>query len=436
MKNKIFILLLGLFFVLQLINQLYMPIPSMIQMGIVILLFLIVEKQSLLGLFCFTIMLSSSVLLYVENIIFVVALIYKFRKEIRISKAFIVVILIFLWELTHVFINVNNGFNESLIYTIGFGTCLLPFAIIKNIAKAMNVRKTLYLFFIGYFGFTIIIFLSYYQTFGTFDITGNVNRFGYSAHAGTEDINSRVLLINPNTIGIYSALIISSVIVLRHLKRLRIDFLSVMMLIYALFIGLMTLSRTFILVTVLTIFIYFIVQINNKFILRWLMLISTVLLTVYFVLSQTQIIDMLKRRIFETNDISGNRLTIFNQYIHLVFREESILFFGVGMQNYIEKIKRFNGYIDSATHNIVLEVLTIWGILGIVLVLFLFYSSIDIKNLKEIGRLSDIVVKLLPLLVVIISAFFGQYFISFYHTFCFTFYALLILNVKEVRYFD
>lgn len=436
MKNKIFILLLSLFFVLQLINQLYIPIPIMIQIGIVMLLFLIVEKQALLGLFCFTIMLSSSALLYVENILFVVALIYKFRKEIIISKAFIAVIFIFLWELTHVFVNVNNGYKESLIYVIGFGICLLPFAIIKNVANTMDVKKTLYLFFIGYFGFTIIIFLSYYQTFGTFDITGNVNRFGYSANAGTEDIDSRTLLINPNTIGIYSALIISSVIVLRHLKRLRIRFFNVLMLIYALFIGLMTLSRTFILVTLLIIFIYLIVQINNKFILRWLMLISAALVTVYVILSQTQIIEMLKRRIFETNDISGNRLTIFNQYINLIFREETILFFGVGMQNYIEKIKRFNGYIDSATHNIVLEVFTIWGILGVLLVLCLFFSSIDIQRLKETRKLSDIVVKFLPFLVVMISALFGQFFISFYHTFCFTFYALLILNVKEVRYFD
>lgn len=101
------------------------------------------------------------------------------------------------------------------------------------------------------------------------------------------------------------------------------------------------------------------------------------------------------------------------------------------MQDYLEKVKDFNYAINQSTHNMILETLVIWGILGLISVLCLFISLIYNSHFWLENSFSDSLIKLFPIIVVILSAQFGQYFISFYHTFSITLLALVYLSIKE-----
>lgn len=101
------------------------------------------------------------------------------------------------------------------------------------------------------------------------------------------------------------------------------------------------------------------------------------------------------------------------------------------MQDYLEKVKNINYLINQSTHNMILETLVIWGIFGLIVVICLFISIIYKSKFWLDTRLSDSLIKLFPIIAVLLSAQFGQYFISFYHTFSITLLALIYLSVKE-----
>ncbi|WP_353419485.1 O-antigen ligase family protein [Staphylococcus delphini] len=244
------------------------------------------------------------------------------------------------------------------------------------------------------------------------------------------EINS--ILINPNTIGKYAALIISVYLILFSYNKIRLNLLNIILLLYTMLIGFLTLSRTFLLLMFIILFIYMLInfRMKNKFMNVFLL---------FFIFIGSLIIFMndnlrksIYNRIFETDDISGSRLLIYNQYIGVIRGNTEVLLVGTGMQDYSSKFTQYNNQIYQSAHNVFLEIISIWGIIGLaVIVLFIAFLILE-SNIKKVRSNTKKILILLPLLTILISAQFGQYFISYYHTFSVTIFSLLFLYSSEV----
>lgn len=429
MKNPYLqIALVIIIIIVQFVNQLVFPLPIIIMCFLILLAFILIERELLLGLFCLLIPISTNPILYFANILFVFTLLIKFRSYVKLNMSILFILSIALIESIHVFRNINNGAGESVIILLGFILCLAPFSFINSISNYFNKVKTIELFFLGYMSFTVITFIKYYINFGTLNIFNNVQRFGFVENPKEADSGS--LIINPNTIGIYSALIITIILVLIYFKILKINVKSIFIFSFSMLIGLMTLSRTFLLMLTVVLVIYILISIRKRNIIALSGIIVAFFAIIINFLLNPQLLEMLKKRLFESDDISGSRFSIYEEYLKIIFSNDWLFTFGIGMQDYLVKIGRFNALIDQATHNVVLEVLTIWGVLGLVLVVCLFGTIILNSDFWRSSSLSDSLVKLLPCIAVIVSIQFGQFFISFYHTFAILILAIIFLNVK------
>lgn len=429
MRNSILGIILILVVLLQFLNQLFFEVPIIIMAGIILLSFLIVDEKLLIGLYCFYIPVSVPIILYLVNIVFVIVLLFKLRHNIKFSSTIFYVLLISLIESIHVYVNMNAGKDESIINLLGFILCLIPFIFINSISSKIDKLATLKLFFVGFFSFTIIMFGKYYVEYGTFNIFNNVQRFGFSTNEG--DMNNNELLLNPNTIGVYSALIVAIIIVLQKFKVINNNLIVWFMFSYAILIGLLTVLRTFLLIITVLFLLYLFSSIIKKNMISFFVGVGLFIAALMVFLSNTQLSRTIHARLFESDDISGSRFLIYKEYLNVIFSNENIFLIGVGMQDYLEKVKDFNYAINQSTHNMILETLVIWGILGLIFVLCLFISLIYNSHFWLGNSFTDSLIKLFPIIVVILSAQFGQYFISFYHTFSITLLALVYLSIKE-----
>src|SRR5699024_4997559 len=166
-----------------------------------------------------------------------------------------------------------------------------------------------------------------------------------------------------------------------------------------------------------------------KITMLFLFLISSGLLMLRYATNFTK---AMSKRILETDDISGGRLDIYSQYINIITTDYKVLLFGTEMQDYLLKVQNYNSFINQSSHNIVLEILTIWCIVGLIIVImFMFNYIFECKNLLT-STIGTKILLLIPIIIIILSAMFGQFFISYYHTFALTFFALILLDIKGV----
>lgn len=430
MRKSILYLFIILILILQLINQLYLQIPMILFAVLFVFIFLLSDKKQIIGVFLYLILISSGNLLYIVNVLFVFTLIIKFRKNLIVSRSVILLLLIILIETVHVIVNNNLGINESIIKLLGFSICLIPFGIIKSFSNYIDIKQTFYLFVLGFISFTLITINIYMVDYNLTNYFTEIKRFGFMPNKTDSDTNA--ILINPNTIGKYAALIVSSFLILYSCKKIKINFLNFLMLFYVILIGFLTLSRAFLLVTIFILLFYIISNLSKKSIVTNMLLFLFLIIGFLIILANSNLRSSVYNRIFETDDISGSRILIYNQYIEVIKEHTSIFLFGTGMQDYLFKFTKYNNEIYQAAHNLFLEIISIWGILGLIILATYTLMLITESNFIKIKSKQRQLLIILPLLTIIISAQFGQYFISYYHTFSVTIFSLLFMFNDEV----
>ncbi|WP_114603552.1 O-antigen ligase family protein [Staphylococcus sp. EZ-P03] len=429
MKKTLFYINLFLIFILQFISEVVSPIPTVVFGILCITAFLLVSTSHLMGLYLFLIPLSSGMVLYLTNVLFLIFIIIHFRGKLDANKNFIIISLLILFESIHVFINVNLGLDESIIKLLGFSACLLLFGFIKTLAKNINVTATLNFLIAGVLGFILITTGIYMFKYNISTFFTEIKRFGFVPYKKEEGLEG--LIINPNTVGKYCAFIISSILTLNYFRIIKLNLLRISIITVFSIVGLLTLSRSFLLVMILILVMYLWFSIRSGRVFP--VFVFGVVLTIFAVIliTNTELYMSLTNRIFESDDISGSRFTIYSIYISILMSNGWLLLFGTGMQNYVEKYAKYDYLIDQATHNILLEVVSIWGVIGLLLVALLLVRILSNSMLGNI-RSIDRYILLLPFFVVIISALFGQFFISYYHTFGIAIFSLVILSSNGV----
>lgn len=296
------------------------------------------------------------------------------------------------------------------------------FVYILSSKKEVNIATIVRVFSFSYF----VLISSVIIKFG-FSNAGNLNpqsifRFGENA----------IEVGGAMEIPIYSGLLISLLVVKNFLKR-KFILLSLdnLLILIALIVGLLTVSRSFLLILMAIIVATFIFMIARdlkvflKALCSLLVVIAIVYLSSYEHINKI-IIDYSYR--FNHDSGFGIRGEIWNS-LFAYFNENPIHYLtGLGIRNYVHVGYQLNLLFSSMMHNLYLDGLASFGIIGVIgitIALLIFYKKNKGKPLK---------VQLIPLIVFLSYAFTAASF-NFLKTWI---YLLLVVSIaacgKEVDY--
>lgn len=401
-------------------------IPTILFFSLYFIGFLLLKRKELLLFFIFLVPLSNGPLLYYLNVVFGIFFLLKNLSFIRINKAVIAGFILLLWESLHLLPNSFAGYNESIIKFLGFGLCLIVITLsITNNNLSKSYKSIIFSWTMGFGSFCTILLIKYIYNFGLSNFSTIVRRFGWIP--ASLDSETTTLLINPNALG--NLVILTVFCLLTLLKYEKKYSISIIIgIVYFISFGLMSGSRSFLLVFFIVSLIYLIevmlnIKKNKK---MFIFLLIAIIITSFIAINYMEsTLNMITKRI-QNEDITGSRFDIYKQYYNAI-RNSPYIIFGSGMQD--------NSYkygLDSSTHNFFIEIISIWGIIGLVIV-FIWFSLLykSLKISKNISIKKKTFLHYLPLLGLFLYAQTGQFFISYYHTL-----PILIIAFGNIKYFD
>ncbi len=304
--------------------------------------------------------------------------IIRFRKQLSISNVVIVIALMMIWELLHG-LYAAFSYNEFLrafaeLLILGFVTSLK----LNNIDYKL-ISRSLAFSVIGVS--LIIIYIKVNSGFGGFfemlaeSTTGD--RFGQDT---TEDGTAYGLNFNANGMGFICNMAIASLLILIARKEYKL--LDIVMLIVLIFLGAMTLSRTFVVVCSF-LFLSFILftpgtagqRVKNIFLL---LVIFVVFIYGLFVYAPSIIQNFAERN--DTDDITNGRAFLMEFYHNHIFSSFEYCFWGIGLQGYGTKLVEIYGRNIGVCHNGIQEIWVTWGFVGIILFTIMIIQMILISK--------------------------------------------------------
>jgi len=205
--------------------------------------------------------------------------------------------------------------------------------------------------------------------------------------------------LDPNTYSFYNLLV--STIILNDIICGKSSYYNKLFLIFAAIIiyitGFLTLSKTYVIVSILILFIYFIINFNSFkkicLLLGFIFIIYLLFINIDYL--NAIVVNMIYR--FELGmlkgDLTTGRTYIYMHYLRHLSQDTRVLLFGYGLFGY----RRF---FTFSPHNSYIEILSAWGLIGVSIFLLIYYYSLRImfNNIKFNLRLYQTV----PVLVILI----------------------------------
>lgn len=310
----------------------------------------------------------------------------KKGKNLTFSRYFFPIAALLIWELFHALVQPFDF--------VEYARTFINFVLLAVIVCDKDVKYDNKLVMNTFILATIVVFLDIIMQ--TINYYGSINEF-IAAGLRLGDVNSLApqnselysLSYNQNFLGLLSAYSIACIFTLYNYnnKFLNRIILLIELCLLTLF-GLLTVSRTFVVVLVLIgVFGIIAIRLYSKKRIGIAMLTAIIIMIVTYFIMQLivpEILTSITTR-FTQEEISGSRIELFGTYSRYIFSNPMVIFFGIGLQSILIKITNLgfnNSYLDLVTvpHNATIEILLCWGILGLALLVLLIV--IIIKNAK------------------------------------------------------
>lgn len=332
----------------------------------------------------------------------ILALIIKNRKKLFLNRMVIYVFIMMAWEILHF---VCGDF--SLIEMFRCFAELMFFAVVTCVDFDDLDYKTIFrVLSLGVVGICGIMLFMQMQKYG-FDLVNVFARNNVKYRFG--GMNSEALNFglnfNSNGLGyICNLSIMGMILLIARRQCVKIDYV---LLILSILFGFSTLSRTFFFCLISLVALYTISSIHdlNRFFKKALLVLCIAGLT-YIILSLfvPEIIHNFSNR-FDDSDISNGRGDLLIFYLEHIFSAPQYILFGVGLQNFQEKISLIYGSLQQVCHNGFEEVWVAWGFFG---VLIFFGMIVDMLRSSLKRDKNEIILRILPLCILIIDSLAGQ----------------------------
>ncbi len=321
---------------------------------------------SIASVICF----ASTISITIPIVFYMVVVLVRKKKFGRLNPIFAISIIVAVIELARLFLLKDESFNN---YVNTMSVVILTATIITGILNG-DVEPSMCLkFYLGLF-----VFLSVDIIWATAKVVGNIGGIiSGSFRIGQVDLFDSTMegLLGMNSNGIaLLAMVAVAVILLMFNKRYLSLLWSIIGIIFAAFVGFITVSKTFILVFAgmyLLYLIWYILKSNGKNITPIFVL--AVSIVALIVLPQTTIVKNVLDR-FSSGDLTTGRIDVANEYLDFMFKDFSRIILGLGLQNITIK----SGFMH-VPHNAILEIFVCFGIVGILMFSVYFINLIKMN---------------------------------------------------------
>lgn len=340
------------------------------------LFFFITDKQNLIYMIMFTVpMLCGLPGNYIMPIAF---FIYIIKKRYFQKKQFFFCLFIAFMEIF------ASAFYSSvdIPMILGYVTNLMLFFCLIYDNSEYDYKKCLFYYTLGILLVSLVIIISTISKSPTWlqDIASGYLRFGMIEHETEEALN---LTLNANSLAMYSITGMSCCVVLLKGSFGKKIF-TVLEIIFLALAGMLTLSRTWIIIAIILFLLYFIASTTSiKQTLKTLLGIGVLLGISFYILSNIpEVYEGMIARLTRADVAGGNgRVDITNEYLSLFGNNIRTMLFGTGVTQYRSII----GATESL-HNSLVQILICYGIFGSFVFLYGWLSK-PIKALRRVRLL-------------------------------------------------
>lgn len=374
-KHSIYLFMLSFLLVMVAVKGLAgISVPAIVFLAITSLMMLIGDRTEIITTIIVCIPLSVAFQYKYAIMVGIIVYAFKYSSDIKFSKCIFPLLVMMCWELLHGLFgefSLNEylrDFSELILLT--FLMCIS----FKNIDYNFICRALAF----STLCMGLIVICSIIKDQGSLEaaFVDSTYRLGSSA----DNSEQFGLNYNANALGTMCNM---SVLVLLQLKLLeqgkKLDYL---MIVGLLVVGIMTLSRAFLVGAVL-VFLFFVISSRNKngkSIKNLFVAVIIILLVFYVIINFAPFIYERFVERFEVDDITNGRsdlITFYNQHIYSNLRYSM---FGLGLQNLWDKILQIYPYAEDVSHNSLQEMLVVWGIPGIIMFVSMIISMIKTSS--------------------------------------------------------
>ena len=399
-----FWVLLGLLLALIMMRYaLQIDIPRILFLAIVGLIAFWGDRDEIIAVCISLIPMHASLDFFYALVLCSVVYIFKFHRQIRFGLNVLLVLLVAVWELLHCF---STSFS-----IVSFLTCVIPF-IFLAILIASDVEKVNYHFIIrafiwSIFGVSLMLFIRvlYFADFNITYALAGLQRIGSDSHSNIQNVEIVGGQINSNSLGIITVLASTSLMQLRSIRK--IEKFDVIIMCITLVLAALGASRTYLLCLVLmSVLLIFSEKggFYKKIRLLWVLCFTITLVTILFVVLFPDTFAYYVGR-FSDSDITSERKTLMALYHKFIVDNPRVLFFGIGLQNYGERLVYSYKVAFNAPHNSIQEIIIAWGIPGLILFAIQFFNMYLASSRKNRNQS---LINWIPLIIILFKGLAGQ----------------------------
>ena len=290
--------------------------------------------------------------------------------------------------------------------------------------KSINYRQCCYSYIFGTMLLMLCVFITSMNTYGIEELFSGNFRIGINDEILNSMSGISFISDNPNSLGCYSANAIILALFLLADKGKASKILIIISLIINIFVGALTISRTWLAVTALGIILYVLLGAKSKNRILILLVIALILAVVVgFLNANTNIIKAFMARLegigFEEND----RTQINNMYMNWMLNNPIHLIFGTGATFYQSICN-----LGIAVHSGPMHVFVAYGVIGVVYFIILLLTPI--VNYFKRHRFK--ITKIIPIIVAVAFTITGHFLNPYYLMFPFM-VAIFYMRMEDVE---
>lgn len=407
-------------------HGLQIGIPRVLALVPIVAIALLGDKSELIAICMCLIPFHESLDFYYALVLVIAIYVFKNFRQIRINASFFLMLLMVLWELFHClagdFSPVSFVVSLAPIIALVIFLCSdfsdLDYAfVVRAVAIAtMMICVTMMVQLLWISRFHLATFLINLRRLGVLDeqASGKLQQIGGA--------------INANSIGIICVLITAALMQLRLNGQGRRSDIYVMLTL--LIFGTLTASRTFLACLALMIVLILMGQKGSMKKIRYLgiAILGIGFVLLFFIIFFPKQLEYFISR-FRTADITTGRGDLMTTYHKFITGNIKVLFFGVGLQDYGDKLINHYRVANNIPHNSIQEITAIWGIPGLLmiaaLILLLLYQAY-----RKMGRRK--LINYIPLIIILFKSVAGQLLTSNYSMLAVAFgYLNLVQDLKD-----
>ncbi|MBO7303964.1 MAG: O-antigen ligase family protein [Clostridia bacterium] len=400
--GKKFWLMMGAFYALFIIrNIINLQFPVPLYLAWVIVMALSFDDNEIKALVLSFSPLSPGFQFKYAIFICVAVLIVRNYKQLKANHAFLVGVMLMAWEFLHFgigspsFTEFIRGFAELIFIMIIMCIPTKRKGNIEQLTRALAISSTV--------AFIILLFMT---VEGRGETIMELLRRGFRFGVSEKTEETFTFNYNANALGFMCNIAIAGLFINIHNKTAKI--IDYLMLAFCIFIGLLTVSRTFLICLLISVVAYVLLQ--QKSLGKKIAVIAGLLAAIgvlLLVISNffPEIIENYTVR-FGDEDVTGGRSYLFEFYNKFIFSSPDRLLFGIGIQNIAEKASSIMGEVVQVPHNGYQQLVVAWGIPGFVLMVLFVYQII-----KKASRSNPnpLLIGYLPFLILMINILAGQF---------------------------